>query len=394
MVGRMDVSRCCCGCELVANSGAATVCSGTWSEPSSGKFRPAGASSVRLYDTPAPDVPWIASVRIDVVASSSPASVGARLIGAATDCDNYVFVEWKVVNGGSNSVQLRLGQVVSGVETILAETPRTLNATLGPCAAYEESLTWSGTKSRVLWLCWDGASLIGWTTIPSGQSGTAQTLQANGLTLAGGKAGYGVDAFSSISTLDFSAFSLSRSLSESKPDCEPCEDHCCKGTVPDELIFELSGIASELVDITDMVAVSGSGRCYFDCERFEGTWYLAKRCPGDGDLCVWSYEIDDEFFINCGCFGLGMCDPVLFTYQISATIITISGTRYLQVSAMLTSYGNMAFPIQPQTRSLAVWRVATDAPCEEWSDWMSLTKVAGGYCQFTGYTPTVRIKKA
>lgn len=391
MVGTTDISRCCCGCEIIEDgTAAATVCTGTWSNPSSGKYRPSGANAVRLYDsTGAGSRPWIATVQFDVAASGSPASVGARLIGGASDCDNYVFCEWRVVDGGSNSVQFRLGQVVAGVETILAEAPRTLGATTGGCAAYEESLTWSGTKSRIMTLCWDGAALIADLALAPANTGYTKRLQSNDATVPGSRAGYASGAYSSISTLDFYNFALSLSHSDTKADCEACPVHCCLGTVPDELIFEMSGIGSELIDVSDMV--NGTSACYFDCELFEGTWYLEhSTCPGDSG-CQWGLLVDDSYYLDCGCVGLGLCDDVLFTYSITAQIVTVSGVRYIQVSFGITSYG---LGSTNSTWTLGVWRAATDDPCEDWSDWITLTKYSGVYCTFSGYTPTVRIKKA
>lgn len=393
MVGRTDISRRCCGCTLLDNAASAAVCSGSWSSPSTGKYRPAGGPAIRLYNsTAAGSRPWIASVTFDAVAASSPASVGVRLIGGAADCNNYCFVEWRVVAGGSNSVQIRLGQVVAGVETILAESPRTLGASLGTCAAYEEGLTWSGTKSRDMFLCWDGASLIGGWTLPPFQTGYAQTVQSNAATPAGGRAGYGVDAYSSIATLDFYDFALSRSHSDATPSCEACATHCCKGPVPDTLLFELS-TPSESLDVSSWVIVGGSSRCYFDVSLFAGTWALAKGCPGDGNSCAWGNLIDEEYYIDCGCVGLGDCSPILFQYSLAASIVEVLGVRYLRVDARLTSFGNMVFP--PQTgHVIGSWLFPTDAACEDWptEEWLDDPTMITTYGVFS--SSVAKIKRA
>jgi hypothetical protein len=314
-------------------------------------------------------------------------------------------MEYKNWPGGSNngySVAIRIGKVIAGVDTILAEHP------------YDDT-KWSSTgdMTGIWWgelrLCWDGVDFL--TAMlrlayrsPKHRNPTTPLVAVHDVTLPGLMAGFGVGELSNVTKVRFdytARYELGRT--EELTQCPNCQDSCCDGITPPE-------VQVQIADSDPYAYVSWScGGVDFrlDCAQIVGTFIAPKyvndlvfnvhtRWDGDAN-CYWRYEweADAEYYQD------GYWNAIGITLQIDVRVeLNTSGppVRYLTVVvSRAESDGNNC--TSSTNATLAVFRKDVDIlPSTQCADWTSLfyvppspTVPGATFCQ-TGGGITCQIK--
>jgi len=295
-----------------------------------------------------------ATVQFDPAASGSPEAVG-RIVGGATDCDNYYSFEYNPFRGATGlSGDRRLIKVVGGVATVLARYPHATTTYA------------SVSDTSILNLCWDGTTLTGWT----GSGAPSGVIASRDVSISDAQAGLMVTTYVDMDAVNFTSFSLERSGGL----CQACPEHCCMGPVPTSLTLEIANIDSE------SKAYSG-GICHLDCNGLNGTFVLPRKGANGSDatagdaVCSWKLDVP----------LVGTPDPPCTPATATANFVigtsTVAGVTTITVTI---SHGGIG--------TLAILQATTTLPCSDWTNWIDLT--AGGFaCSLAGTNTVFRIKK-
>lgn len=170
-----------------------------------------------------------------------------RVVGNYVDDENYLYAEFEFNGAGGASI-MRLGMVVAGVETELAETA-TSGITSNPPRL---TLCWDGTWAKAI--CINNASLTSPCFLREAYTPFSTGLQAGLATVTASASTY------------FDTLTFSRHLVDggSCPQCDICTP--CSDAHPTEVHVELSG-----------VTITGNPLNCADCDDWNDVlWVLAK----------------------------------------------------------------------------------------------------------------------
>lgn len=371
-MGQFSPSCNCCEVTCnVANSGSGfTTLVGTWDTSGTGEatiYVTAGANSY-VYTNSVSMNFWRARVSIQLTLTGDPGSEHfiVRLIGGASDTNNYTYIEYEFRNDGGaecgggfwNScdiaMQYRMGKVIAGTPTVLTVQPYTLTAHSGyPSWNYNADNN-PATKTIELELCWDGTTLTGnghitGTGNADGWGHSRNRLMAStDVTPAGDIAAFGVGGtLSGFDDVSFFDFFLDHILDETH-DCEECPVHCCGSPPPGTVTVAISGT------MADATWSRFGNSCTIDCQDLVGTYVLdinsdlGPLFAGD-DSCLWILNVTAAVGADCTIDGFSMRD-----LKLTATI---------DASGLLQVIANLPF----ENLNLGVWNDDAVFGCD-WTD--------------------------
>ncbi len=374
----------CCGvtCEVAVTEDLTEECDGTWSEISGGaRYETSSADAVRYTTLDSAAHPWRVTALVSFDLSSGD-DMEVRIIGGMLDCDNYLFAEFKFIWDGIESKWLRqfiLGEVVAGVETTLASHPKDLVANVTD-DEHEFFMT----------LCWDGDQLTG--IVPTfvddeGILDTEDILSVNGITPLGNMAGVGTSSLGG-GTAGFQDFAFTLSDVE---DCGECEESCCEGISPEELLLEISGgtstyhtwIGGGIGDLGDIriqaSELNGTYTIPYGNQitiSIGGSPVIVEQHGGDGH-CRWSDVVvmdaerhNGTTWVACTVNVIINIRRTLGSVLVALNFVTGSGGSDCHTGAG----GNSNFLNVPAALR---FDDASPIPCEEWTDWQDTTLNAG-----------------
>lgn len=370
MVGRMDIARCCC-CDVIKPDFPYEEITGSWSAgvETNGVLTSDDDAKILFDELLDPEIPWRATVYVKVITNAASSTFSVRLIGGNEDPGTGY--------ADGDGVYLRWGYDSNGQFFDLhgAKKPNDTSTCVAPWPDEIDSGTVTTTKQ--LEICWDGAKLTGkWNDIQTGKF-----LQAAAdIVPIGDRFGFATETLSAgVVSVEFYDFHLYYVPNDeggraSCIDCPP--QHCCQGPVPAELVLE---VAFQSENLTTVVNPS---LCRGNCTNLDGTYYLSVGDCGGSLLCVWNQGPNSES-APCDPFAGFPTPPQSWQWYITAEMTTIGGDR-----AILVTFYSTAINPSPMVRLYAL----TDDPCEDWTDWITLTKY-DGTCDLALYG-NARIKVA
>lgn len=377
----------CCGLEcLIVNMDVEgvdvipNVDSGSWTFPT-GEYVTTSADALRHTTATSGVHPWKVSVIVNFyLVSEDGNDFKARVIGGFLDDENYLFAEFRMVWDGLESKwvqQFAIGKVEGGVETVFQEHP----------AIVEATVTASNTQ-RTITLCWDGDQLTG--TCPDigdpdafGEDGL-DILSENGITPPGNMAGIGTGDMTG-TQVGFESFEFTLSDVE---DCGECEESCCEGPSPDDLLLEISGGGSSYHTWTGGGAGT-AGDIRLQASELNGTYTLPysnqisadiagepdSDTPHGGDgHCRWGLVvvIDAEYSNGTSWLPCKLSMVINVSKTVGNVLINMSFIRSTTGTDCYTAtvfFGNSLLTAPAVMR----FEAADPIPCEEWTDWQSTT---------------------
>lgn len=369
MVGKMDIARCgpCCNETCLIADGYDTYdeCSGNWFALN-GSLSTSDSDAKMLFTPTFGPAPW--RMRVWIVVTTAPfflwPPVGEwdiRLIGGVTDagvgafyCDGVgVYLRW-------------VRQMDAGVAVNYFECHD---------ARYPDSGTVAFPDSYgVFQLCWDGSTLSAYFSVTNQTPILIGTISNPPV---GDRFGFETGTLTSVASVAFHDFHLYAVPDD--PDylsCVSCSDSigtlCCKGPVPSELVFELSGWTGTI--LFAQTGFDGSN-CQDNCVDLNGTYYLSIMPPSGGVLrCLWRTQGAESG--TCTAFGGGTS---AMAYNIYIEAERFGSTLQVRIYSYDKTLKSGSW--------IADFRADVgEDQCLDWTSWVNLTQytanpaTSGNYC--------------
>ncbi len=318
MVGRTDVARCCCGCEVVLSS--VTRCWGDWYFPGDTYFDAFGGFAVGvgeyvtgdddakiLFDRKHTAGSWRLVCAVEAVlkptATAATSAFEVRVIGGNEETDDSSSSSSESTSSSSVVSTSSSSSSSSSVSSSSSSSSRAAdpycerdgaymtlgyNATLGEYARLHDQQMprnagcgefTSDSFSATMVLCWNGSRLV--ASLHFGRAEATiftleGTLQTTDMIPTGDRFGLQVTVKGSeVRFIRFSNVTLYRVDEE----CGDCNSHCCDGDVPANLQLEVEFGASTFQNRSAITF----NQCYYgDCDDAGGTFVLPNRSLSTG----------------------------------------------------------------------------------------------------------------
>lgn len=421
MVGRTDIARCCCECEVSLPVTAFTRCRGDWRtegerfealQVGAGEFYAVDSFSKLLFSRRFSQDAWRITCHVQVYTGSAAAQPvwDLRLIGGNEEYDESSSSS----SSNSSSSSSESGSSSSSSSSLSSSSSSSHSSSSSRstdpyCERDGVYVLLSGDASGTGWelddrsvpkcgppvaretsyfyyltLCWDGSKLTASATAGGSEVPVFSTnelfsgiLRTNEVSPPGDRFGFAVGALTNIRYIKFSNVRLYQAFPV-QADCPPCLSHCCEdGSAPPmTLQLELEFGPSEYQFLTGNTP-DYLQPCYWgDCDDCNGTVVLSRHpsaCNGDR-FCEYSAAFQVTAYYRPKGRHISVCPfPDVSGVYDGLANIYIGASFSTGSRRILVGVVSHAVAGQSGSRYVANLQGVFPASCADWTDWISLS---------------------